>query len=83
MLKMMDENIQAEWKDLGQSMAQIVVNFKEESRKLTIDECLKILRFRAEDMVAKVFEVEVENLHAANRRAEENRKAAAKKPDEP
>jgi hypothetical protein len=34
-------------------------------------------------MVAKVFEVEVENLHAANRRAEENCRALAKKPDEP
>ena len=57
-------------------MAQIVVNFKiSEPRKLTIDECLKILRFRAEDKVAKVFEVEVENLHSANRQAEENCKA--------
>jgi len=49
------------------------VNFKTEQRRFTIDECLKILRFRAEDMVMKVFEVEVENLHAAIRRAEEKR----------
>jgi len=34
-------------------------------------------------MVMKVFEVEVENLHAAIRRAEEYRRALAKKPDEP
>lgn len=31
----------------------------------------------------KVFEVEVENLHAAIRRAEESRRALAKKSDEP
>jgi len=34
-------------------------------------------------MVMKVFEVEVENLHAAIRRAEESRRALAKKSDEP
>jgi len=33
------------------------------------------MRFRAEDMVMKVFEVEVENLHAAIRRTEDLRKS--------
>jgi len=41
------------------------------------------MRFRAEDMVMKVFEVEVENLHAAIRRAEEKRESERKKPEEP
>jgi|LauGreDrversion4_2_1035121.scaffolds.fasta_scaffold142090_2 hypothetical protein len=51
---------------MGATLGTIEVQVNHnELRKLYSEECLKILRFRAEDMVAKEFEVEIENLHAA------------------
>jgi hypothetical protein len=45
-----------------------VVDLENKKRKLALDECIKYLRFRAEDQVlARQFQLEIENLHSVSK----------------
>jgi len=50
-----------------------------QSRKLTVDDCVQILRFQAEDMLQENFSLEVENLHHAMSKDEYKQKLAQAK----